>query len=234
MTGQALVATDSSEVNAVGGEDTTEFVTFNIAGQLFGIPVLIVQDILLPESIASIPLAPPEVRGSINLRGRIVTVIDVRIRLGLERRAINAEDKSSALISNEQDSAKQDTAKQDSAKQDDGEQDSAKQDSDEETENTSLSADDSAVEAEVPAEDAKRKKISDHMMAVTVEHHNELYTLLVDSVGDVIPLSKKDYEGNPGTLDPVWREFAGGVYRLENKLMVVLDVDRLLDFSAMA
>ncbi|MDH5490269.1 MAG: chemotaxis protein CheW, partial [Rhodospirillaceae bacterium] len=90
MTGQALVAADSNEIDGVAGDNTIEFVTFNIAGQLFGIPVLIVQDILLPESIASIPLAPPEVRGSINLRGRIVTVIDVRVRLGLNRRAINA------------------------------------------------------------------------------------------------------------------------------------------------
>ena len=55
-----------------------EFVTFNIMGQMFGIPVLKVQDILTPDHIANIPLAPPEVMGSINLRGRIVTVIDVR------------------------------------------------------------------------------------------------------------------------------------------------------------
>ncbi|HBC06037.1 MAG TPA: chemotaxis protein CheW, partial [Rhodospirillaceae bacterium] len=60
-----------------------DFVTFRVKKQLFGIPVLMVQDILSPDRIASIPLAPPEVRGSINLRGRIVTVIDVRVRLGL-------------------------------------------------------------------------------------------------------------------------------------------------------
>jgi len=44
-------------------------------------------------------------------------------------------------------------------------------------------------------------------------------------------LSKKSYEGNPSTLDPLWREFASGVYRLDNQLMVVLDVDRLLDLK---
>ncbi|MEG3617393.1 chemotaxis protein CheW [Magnetovibrio sp. PR-2] len=70
------------------------------------------------------------------------------------------------------------------------------------------------------------------MMGVTVEQQNELYTLLVDSVGDVIGLAKDSYEGNPSTLDPVWREFASGVYRLDNNLMVVLDVERLLDFKA--
>ncbi len=216
MTGQALVAADSSEIDAAGGEETTEFVTFNIAGQLFGIPVLIVQDILLPESIASVPLAPPEVRGSINLRGRIVTVIDVRVRLGLESRAINEEDESKAADADISDSDEKDEGT-----------DSVSADSEEETETAAENVEVDAIE------EIKRKK-HNHMMAVTVEHHNELYTLLVDSVGDVIPLSKKNYEGNPGTLDPVWREFAGGVYRLEGKLMVVLDVDRLLDFSSMS
>lgn len=208
MTGQALVKAGSTDVDAVGGENLSEFVTFNIAGQLFGIPVLIVQDILVPESIASIPLAPPEVRGSINLRGRIVTVIDVRVRLGLERREIHVdssidtpvEDKKPALEVIEGGDAEADDA----------------------------SNDDSAHEA---IEAVKRKK-RQHMMGVTVEHENELYTLLVDSVGDVIPLQSNSYEGNPSTLDPVWRDFASGVYRLDSALMVVLDVERLLDFKA--
>jgi purine-binding chemotaxis protein CheW len=66
-----------------------DFVTATIADQLFGIPVLQVQDVLGPQRITRIPLAPPEVAGSLNLRGRIVTAIDVRLRLGLERRAAN-------------------------------------------------------------------------------------------------------------------------------------------------
>src|SRR5579864_7114274 len=59
------------------------FVSFTVAGQLFGIPVIRVQDILTPDVIARVPLGPPDVRGLINLRGRIVTVIDVRTRLSL-------------------------------------------------------------------------------------------------------------------------------------------------------
>lgn len=204
MTGQALVSSGGKEVVAAGREELSEFVTFNIAGQFFGIPVLIVQDILLPENIASIPLAPPEVRGSINLRGRIVTVIDVRVRLGLESRAI-----TTATQIEDQPAA-----------------DKAANDSEA---NHDLSED-----AEVKAHeavDAVKRKNREHMMGVTVEHENELYTLLVDSVGDVISLSKKNYEGNPSTLDPLWREFASGVYRLDSDLMVVLDVERLLDFK---
>ena len=60
-----------------------EFVTMIIDGQMFGIPVLQVQDVLGPQKITRVPLAPREVAGSLNLRGRIVTAIEVRIRLGL-------------------------------------------------------------------------------------------------------------------------------------------------------
>ncbi|OEJ64604.1 chemotaxis protein CheW [Magnetovibrio blakemorei] len=192
MAGQELVATSTAELDVIGGADLSEFVTFNIAGQLFGIPVLIVQDILVPENIASVPLAPPEVRGSINLRGRIVTVVDVRVRLGLERREVHA-----AIPHADHDA--------------DNEGDEG------------MSHD--AVEA-------VKRKMRQHMMGVTVEHQNELYTLLVDSVGDVISINKQSYEGNPSTLDPLWREFASGVYRLEGSLMVVLDVERLLEFKS--
>jgi purine-binding chemotaxis protein CheW len=73
----------SQEAVVVKNED---FVTAIIADQLFGIPVLQVQDVLGPQKITRIPLAPPEVAGSLNLRGRIVTAIDVRLRLGLGAR----------------------------------------------------------------------------------------------------------------------------------------------------
>src|SRR5579871_1157056 len=67
-------------------EDDRQYVSIVIDGQAFGIPVLIVHDVLGPQRITRIPLAPPEVAGSLNLRGRIVTAIDVRLCLGLEKR----------------------------------------------------------------------------------------------------------------------------------------------------
>jgi len=63
--------------------DSQSFVTFIVAGQLFGVPVTRVQDILAPDAVAPVPGGPREVRGLINLRGRIVTVIDVRTHLSL-------------------------------------------------------------------------------------------------------------------------------------------------------
>lgn len=157
---EAVTTTDQHDLTATHpGENLQDFVTFYVDDQMFGIPVLHVQDILTPDKIASIPLAPAEVRGSINLRGRIVTVIDVRVRLGLG----------------------------------------------------------------VPENGQSGN------MGVTVEQDHELYTLLVDRIGDVVAMSNELFEKNPGTLAPTWREFSEGVYRLEENLMVILDIERLLN-----
>lgn len=69
--------------DAAASSMSEEFVTVTIADQLFGIPVLMVQDVLGPQRLTSVPLSPGEVAGVLNLRGRIVTAIDVRSRLGL-------------------------------------------------------------------------------------------------------------------------------------------------------
>ena len=135
-----------------------EFVTVTIAGQRFGIPVLSVQDVLTEQRLTHIPLAPPEIAGALNLRGRTVTAIDVRIRLGLEPREEGVS-----------------------------------------------------------------------CMNVVVEYDGEPYSLMVDAVGDVLALSDDEYEANPITLDPVWREIADGLYRLEEGLLVVFDVSRLFN-----
>jgi purine-binding chemotaxis protein CheW len=144
-------------VKAVGADVANDFVTMMVADQLFGIPVLTVQDVLGPQRITRVPLAPPEVAGALNLRGRIVTAFDVRRRLGLPKR-----------------------------------------------------------ESDKPG------------MNVVVDFKGELYALMVDNVGEVLSLSTDTYERNPNTLDPRWREVSGGIYRLKGKLLVLLEVSRLL------
>jgi len=67
-----------------------EYVTAVIGGQLFGLPIQRVQDVFLPERLTRVPLAPPEIAGLLNLRGRIVTLIDMRWRLGLPPRTDDA------------------------------------------------------------------------------------------------------------------------------------------------
>ena len=65
--------------------DSVQFATFFLGDELFGVNTLHVQEILTYQDITSVPLAPDYVRGLINLRGQIVTVIDLRCRLGFER-----------------------------------------------------------------------------------------------------------------------------------------------------
>ena len=144
-------------VDSFGGSQ--EYVTFVIAGQLFGIPVLKVQDVLSSCQITRIPLAPPEISGSLNLRGRIVTAMDVRRRLGLPPRE------------------------------------------------------------------------NEECTSIVVEHEGELYSLMVDSVGEVLALRPDEFERNPPTLQPHFKDYSLGIHRLNDQLMVVLDVNRLLSYG---
>jgi purine-binding chemotaxis protein CheW len=69
--------------------DTTklsDYVTFASAGQIFGLPIERVQDVFKPARITPVPLAGAEIAGVLNLRGRIVTAIELRTRLGLGAR----------------------------------------------------------------------------------------------------------------------------------------------------
>jgi purine-binding chemotaxis protein CheW len=62
----------------------TEYVTFTVAGQMFGLPIERVQDVFKPINITRVPLAGAEIAGVLNLRGRIVTAINLSNRLDLE------------------------------------------------------------------------------------------------------------------------------------------------------
>jgi purine-binding chemotaxis protein CheW len=63
-----------------------EYVTVVIGNQLFGLPISKVQDVFMPDRLARVPLASAEIAGVLNLRGRIVTAIDMHCRLGLGKR----------------------------------------------------------------------------------------------------------------------------------------------------
>ncbi len=63
--------------------DMIQYVTVVIGGQLFGLPISQVHDVFVPESVTRVPMSAPEVAGVLNLRGRIVTAINMRRRLHL-------------------------------------------------------------------------------------------------------------------------------------------------------
>jgi purine-binding chemotaxis protein CheW len=64
----------------------TEYVTVWIGEQLFGLPISRVQDVFMPDRLTRVPLSPPEIAGVLNLRGRIVTAVNMRCRLGMKPR----------------------------------------------------------------------------------------------------------------------------------------------------
>jgi len=65
------------------GADATMYCTFRIGDLYLGIDAGVVQEVLREQPITPVPLAPPAVRGLINLRGQIVTAIDLGMKLGL-------------------------------------------------------------------------------------------------------------------------------------------------------
>jgi purine-binding chemotaxis protein CheW len=69
--------------NDNAGKIINELVTVTIGDHLFGLPISRVQDVFVPDRLTRVPLAPPEVAGILNLRGRVVTAIEMRARLDL-------------------------------------------------------------------------------------------------------------------------------------------------------
>jgi purine-binding chemotaxis protein CheW len=154
-----MSALNAASSSAAFSGDTKEFVTVHIADQLFGVAVVDIHDVFALQAVTPVPLSPPEVAGVLNLRGRIVTAIDARVRLGLPARAEGLKG----------------------------------------------------------------------AMALGVERDGEAFGLVIDSVGEVLQLADSAFEHNPVNLDPKWRAVSRGVYRLQGKLLMVLDVDRMLD-----
>jgi purine-binding chemotaxis protein CheW len=142
---------------------TKQYSTFYIDDLMFGIEVGTVQEIIRYQTMTPVPLASPIVRGLINLRGQIVTAIDLRRRLGLADR-----------------------------------------------EN----------EKEVPP------------MNVVIRIQDEVISLLVDQIGDVIETDNIPFERAPETLDPVIKQVVSGIYKLDGKLLLTLNAEQTIDLRA--
>ncbi len=71
-------------------------------------------------------------------------------------------------------------------------------------------------------------------MTVGIEWRGEAFGLLVDEVGEVIDVVETALERNPPNLDPRWAGISAGIRRLDDRLLIQLDADRLFDFPAAA
>ena len=136
---------------------TKQFCTFTLNGLFFGVEVLTVQEVLRYQQMTRVPLAPPTVRGLINLRGQIVTALDLRRRLDLPERA----------------------------------------------------------------DDIKP-------MNVVVRTGDGAVSLLVDEIGDVVEIADDIFESPPETLTGVARELVRGVYKMKDRLLLILDTEKTI------
>jgi len=153
-----LDATVSNSISdsAAPGRDG-RFATFYVDRLLFGVDVAEVQEVLRAQAMTRVPLAPAVISGLINLRGQLVTALDMRQRLKLAPRA------------------------------------------------------------------------ADHApMNIVVRADDEPLSLLVDEIGDVIDVVAESFERRPSNLDSRVKELIRGVYKLKDRLMLVLDTNSII------
>jgi purine-binding chemotaxis protein CheW len=141
--------------------NTRQFCTFFLDDLFFGVEVLKVQEVIRYQEMTQVPLAPAMIRGLINLRGQIVTAIDLRQRL------------------------------------------------------------------EMPALDQERLP-----MNVVIRSDDGAVSLLVDEIGDVVEIKDDVYERPPETLKGVARGLIQGVYKLKERLLLILDTEKTVSLTS--
>ncbi|HLZ40515.1 MAG TPA: chemotaxis protein CheW [Candidatus Sulfotelmatobacter sp.] len=137
-----------------------QFCTFFLDGQFFGAPADNVQEVIQFQPITRVPLARPVIAGLMNVRGQIVSVLDLRRRLGMPERSY----------------------------------------------------------CSLPVN-------------VVVHARDSVVSLLVDEIGDVIELPEDTFESPPATLHGPIRDVLRRIYKLPGRLLLVLDIDRLLNLE---
>jgi purine-binding chemotaxis protein CheW len=156
-----LLTAEAEALKSESSQSGAQFATFFVADLFFGVDVLRVQEVLRFQEMTRVPQAPAIIEGLINLRGQIVTAIDMRRRLGLSPR----------------------------------------------------------FAGESP-------------MNMVIRSEDGAVSLLVDEIGDVLDVEAAEYERPPENLDPAARELIGGVYKLKERLLLILDVERAVDLTA--
>lgn len=140
-----------------------QYCTFHLGEDFFGIEVARVQEILRYQEMTEVPLSGPVIRGLINLRGQIMTAVDLRERIGL------------------------------------------------------------------PPREVDKRPIN-----VVIRRKDGGVSLLVDSIGDVITPAEDLAEAPPENVNPRVRTLLKGVYKLEGRLLQILDPDKLMEFEGAA
>ncbi|QIR39939.1 purine-binding chemotaxis protein CheW [Tolypothrix sp. PCC 7910] len=143
---------------------TEQLCTFFLNGIFFGIDVQYVQEVIRPQATTPVPLAPPDICGLINLRGQILTVIDLQQRLEIGK---------------------------------------------------------SAIRTTTPQDEAQGFNI-------VVSTNDEVVSLLVDDVGDVLEFTQNIFQPPPATLKGRMHQMLAGAYPYAGGLLLVLDTKKIL------
>jgi purine-binding chemotaxis protein CheW len=146
---------------AAGVSRELHIVGFQVGRETYGVPITSLHEIVRVPEITAVPDAPDYMEGVINLRGKIVSVIDLRKRLG--EKAINM---------------------------------------------------------------GKRNRI------LVVEHNGRLSGLIVDSASEVLKIPATDVEASPAALQEDGLNCVTGLGKYKGRLIVLLDMNRLLDLGA--
>ena len=147
-----------SSTSQAASVTTRQVCTFTLHDLLFGVDVTSVHEVIRCQPMTRVPLAPSLVQGLINLRGQIVTAIDMRERLSLPPREAGTEP-----------------------------------------------------------------------MNVVVHGGDGAVSLLVDEIGDVLHLDAADAEPTPENLSATIRELVEAVYKLDGRLLLLFDANRISD-----
>jgi purine-binding chemotaxis protein CheW len=143
--------------------ETLELCTFLVDNLHLGVDADLVQEVVRHQAITPVPLAPPEIAGLLNLRGQVVTAIDLRSRIGLP----------------------------------------------------------SHQDGQMP-------------LHLIVRGSRGPASLLVDQIGDVLACSPEELEPPPTTVDETVRGFLRGVCTRPERLLLLLDLPRVLALGAQA
>jgi purine-binding chemotaxis protein CheW len=140
-----------------GGDDLLQLVSFNIGDEEFGVDILKVQEINRMLEVTRVPNAPHHVDGVINLRGKVIPIIDLRCRFGMPR-----------------------------------------------------------------------KEHDKHTRIVVVELHGKVLGFVVDAVREVLRIPRSVTEPPPSIAGSVNEEYITGVGKLEDRLLILLDLEKVL------
>lgn len=148
---------DRSHAHHEDGDNLLQLVTFTISSEEFGLDILKVQEIIRTMEITKVPRAPEFVEGVINLRGKVIPIIDLRRRFGMES-----------------------------------------------------------------------KKHDSQTRIIVVEIHAMIVGFVVDSVSEVLRIQSSTVEPPPAVVSGIESEYISGVGKLEDRLLILIDLDKLL------